>query len=379
MVNSEVDRRQGLQQARRWVIKIGSALLTNDGQGLNRDGIASWVAQIAQLKQQGIEVVLVSSGSVAEGMSRLGWVERPRDIHKLQAAAAVGQMGLVQNYEQEFKRFNYLAAQVLLVHDDLSNRQRYLNARSTLRTLLDLGVVPIVNENDTVATDEIRFGDNDSLAGMVANLIEADALLLLTDQQGMFDADPRVNPDARLLAEVAAADSGLDAFAGEGAGALGRGGMATKLRAARLAARSGASTVIAGGREADIIVSVCAGKACGTLLYASQEPMVARKQWLAGHMQTRGTLVLDDGAVKVLRDQGCSLLPVGVCSVSGCFSRGELVSCVDENGVEIARGLVNYAYDDAVKIAGCSSVALETVLAYRGDEEMIHRDNMVLV
>lgn len=370
--------RQALAQAERWVIKIGSALLTNDGEGLHREAMSGWVKQIAALRKAGKEVVLVSSGSVAEGMTRLGWSERPSEVHKLQAAAAVGQMGLVQAYEDFFQQYDLRAAQVLLVHDDLSNRQRYLNARSTLKTLMGLNVIPIVNENDTVATDEIRFGDNDSLAGLVANLVEADALLILTDQDGMFDSDPRKNPNAKFIHEAKAGDEALYAMAGGGAGALGRGGMLTKVKAARLAARSGTSTVIAGGRLEQVIERATSGQDVGTLLYAETKPMTARKQWLAGQMQTRGTFVVDDGAARVLRSSGRSLLPVGVKSVSGEFLRGEVVRCVDVDGVEVARGLTNYSSQEAAKIAGLSSSGLQEVLGYCGEDELIHRDNMVL-
>src|SRR5690606_23770413 len=330
--------RERIAGTRRWVVKIGSALLTGDGTGLDRDATAAWVAQLARLLDEGVEVVLVSSGAVAEGMSRLGWKARPKAIHDLQAAAAVGQMGLVQAYESHFMAHGRHTAQILLDHDDLSNRQRYLNARRTLQALIRLGVVPVVNENDTVVTDEIRFGDNDTLGALVANLIDAEVLVILTDQQGLFDKDPRANPDAVLVGEGRAGDPALDAMAGGSAGLLGRGGMATKLRAAKLAARSGAPTLIASGREPGVLVRLRRGDALGTLLVAAQEPIAARKQWLAGQLQVRGRLTLDAGAVDVLRQQGRSLLPVGVKAVSGHFTRGELVTCCDEDGREIARG-----------------------------------------
>ncbi|HEY8385392.1 MAG TPA: glutamate 5-kinase [Porticoccaceae bacterium] len=371
--------RQRLSGARRWVVKIGSALLTADGKGLDRDAMAGWVAQIARLLDEGVEVVLVSSGAVAEGMARLGWKERPKAIHDLQAAAAIGQMGLVQAYESRFQLHGRQTAQILLDHDDLSNRQRYLNARRTLLALIKLGAVPVVNENDTVVTDEIRFGDNDTLAALVANLIEADLLVILTDQQGLFDKDPRSNPDAVLVCHGRAGDPALDLLAGGSAGNLGRGGMITKLRAARLAARSGAATVIASGREADVLNRLRVGENLGTLLEAAQEPIAARKQWLAGQLQVRGRLTLDDGAVAVLRQQGRSLLPVGVKAVSGRFTRGELVSCCDIDGREVARGLVNYNSDETAKILGQSSSRIAEILGYRDDDELIHRDNLVLV
>lgn len=368
-----------LKKARRLVVKIGSALLTDDGKGLDVAALGHWVDQIAGLIRSGVEVVVVSSGSVAEGMSRLGWSARPQHLHELQAAAAVGQMGLVQTWEAQFKRHGIHTAQILLTHDDLSDRKRYLNGRSTLRTLLDYGVVPIVNENDTVVTDEIRFGDNDTLGALVTNLVEADGLIILTDQLGLFTKDPRKHEDAELVTERKAEDSELDAMAGGGAGALGRGGMLTKLRASRLAARSGAFTVIVGGRIENAIDRLRQGDVIGTLLLPEQGRLAARKQWIASHLQTRGTLVLDDGAVKVLRQGGRSLLPVGVKAVSGKFRRGEMVMCVDLAGREIARGLVNYEADEAGVIAGHSSDRITELLGYVSDEEMIHRDNLVVV
>ncbi|MBE0510413.1 MAG: glutamate 5-kinase [Chromatiales bacterium] len=370
--------RAQLTDTRRWVVKIGSALLTNDGRGLNREGIADWVAQLAALRQQGVEIVLVSSGAVAEGMSRLGWTKRPHALHELQAAAAVGQMGLVQTYESSFQRFGLHTAQVLLTHDDLSNRRRYLNSRSALRTLLDLGVIPVVNENDTVVTDEIRFGDNDTLAALVANLIEAELLVILTDQAGMCDKDPRQHADAQLIHETPATNPLLEAMASGSGGALGRGGMLTKVRAARLAARSGTATVIAAGREPQILHRIAAAERIGTLFTPDTVPLLARKQWLAGHLQLRGRLTLDDGAVKVLRESGRSLLPVGVRAVSGEFGRGEMVALVDEQGREVARGLVNYSAEEARRIQGRPSREIEGLLGYVDEPELIHRDNLVL-
>lgn len=370
--------RKKISNARRWVIKIGSALLTNNGKGLDLNAIQQWVEQMAHLRQQGIDIVLVSSGAVAAGMTRLGWSQRPSSTHELQAAAAVGQMGLVQTYEQAFQRYDLHTAQVLVDHDDLSNRERYLNARATLKTLLGLGVIPVVNENDTVVTDEIRFGDNDTLAALVANLIEAEVLVLLTDQEGMFTADPRYHSDATLINEVAASDGSLDAMVSEG-GALGRGGMVTKLRAARLAARSGTATIIVGGKLDNVIEKLSHGENVGSLLLPDQQPQAARKRWLAGQLQSRGELVLDDGAVKVLKQSGRSLLPVGIKAVKGLFTRGDLVICKDLTGQEVARGLVNYSYVEAEKIKGQSSDQIESLLGYKNEEEMIHRDNLVLV
>jgi glutamate 5-kinase len=373
-----MSKRDIIPHAKRWVVKIGSALLTNDGKGLDAAAIAGWVKQMAELRLRGIELVLVSSGAVAAGMRRLGWASRPTEIHQLQAAAAVGQMGLVHTYEVEFQRYGLLTAQVLLDHDDLSSRQRYLNARSTLKTLVGLKVVPVINENDTVVTDEIRFGDNDTLGALVANLLEADLLVILTDQQGMYDSDPRSNPNAQLLSEIAAADARLEQMAGGTGGALGRGGMITKVRAARVAARSGADTVIVGGRIENALLRIAAGDNIGTFLWADQQPQAARKRWISGQLQTRGTLVLDDGAVRVVREQGKSLLPVGVKEVRGDFTRGDMVVCVDVNGKEIARGLVNYHAEEAQKIIGKPSSQILGALGYQDDNELIHRDNLVL-
>lgn len=369
--------RERLVRRGRWVVKIGSALLTNDGQGLDQQAIARWVEQLVSLREQGIEIILVSSGAVAEGLSRLGWKTRPNEVFRLQAAAAVGQMGLVQAWEACFWKHGVHTAQVLLTHDDLSNRKRYLNARSTLRTLIELGVVAVVNENDTVVTSEIRFGDNDTLGALVANAVEADALILLTDQSGLFSADPREDPSAELISEARAEDDRVQAVAGDG-GALGRGGMITKVRAARLAARSGAVTVIASGREDNVLRRLFEGEVLGTLLTPDREPMAARKQWIAGHLQARGTLVVDAGAVKALTSSGRSLLPAGVLSVTGDFSRGEMVLIVDEVGRVIARGLANYGAEDASRILGRPTRAIESILGFMGEEELVHRDNMVL-
>lgn len=372
--------REQVTQARRWVVKIGSALLTADGRGLDRNAMAVWVQQLVALRQAGIDLVLVSSGAVAAGMSRLGWTERPDSISDLQAAAAVGQMSLVKAWESSFADHNERTAQILLTHDDLSDRKRYLNARNTLTTLMKLGVVPVINENDTVATDEIRFGDNDTLAALVANLVEADLLVILTDRDGMYDADPRHNPQARVIVEARAEDPALDAAAGGSAGALGRGGMQTKLRAARLAARSGANTIIVGGSIERVIERLKSGEALGTLLTAEQCRDAARKQWLAGHLQTRGHLKLDAGAVKALLEGHKSLLPVGVTAAEGRFRRGEMVVCVDEEGREVARGLVNYNVEEACKIIGHASEEIGQILGYNAaEEELIHRDNLVVL
>jgi len=366
------------KETKRWVVKIGSALLTDDGAGLDREAIDGWVSQIATLLDQGNEIVLVSSGAIAEGIARLGWTKRPDSIDELQAAAAVGQMGLIQAYESSFERFNRGTAQILLDHDDLANRQRYLNARGVLKKLMELGVVPIVNENDTVVTDEIRFGDNDSLAALVANLIDADLLVILTDKDGLYSANPDQDSSAKLVSQAQADDASLDALVGESLSSLGRGGMVTKLQAARLAARSGCNTVIAGGRNEEVLLKVGHGDVIGTFLSASQKPIAARKQWLAGQLQIKGQLTLDAGAVAVLSKEGRSLLPVGVTGVSGEFSRGDLVSCVNKEGVEIARGLVNYSAAETLQIKGKGTELITEVLGYREDDELIHRDNMVV-
>lgn len=371
--------RHQLAESTRWVIKIGSSLVTDDGRGLDASAIKSWTEQIAQLRQQGKEILLVSSGAVAEGMVRLNWDSRPHALHELQAAAAVGQMGLVQTYESCFKQHDILSAQILLTHDDLSDRRRYLNARGTLRSLLDLGVIPIINENDTVATDEIRFGDNDTLAALVANLVEADTLIILTDQQGLFTEDPRNNPEAELITSGQANDMRLHKMASSSGGTLGCGGMSTKLSAAQRAARSGTATLITSGRNENALLAIVEAKPYGTLLLPDAEPMAARKQWLAGHLKVSGQLSLDSGASKVLRDSGKSLLPVGVTSVTGNFIRGEMVACIGDEGQEIARGLVNYNAIEAAKICGKPSSEIEAILGYVDEPELIHRDNLVLV
>lgn len=370
--------RQQIRNARRCVVKIGSALLTAQGAGLDRPALTGWVDQMADWLEEGVELVLVSSGAVAEGMSRMGWGQRPRALHELQAAAAIGQMGLVRAWESCFLRRGLHTAQVLLTHDDLADRRRYLNARSTLLRLVDLKVVPVVNENDVVANEELRFGDNDTLAALVANLVEADLLILLTDQDGLFERDPRLHPDARLIPSASVDDPSLDAKAGGSVGGLGRGGMATKLRAARLAARSGTATVIAPGRAEQALRRIRAGEELGTLLSPAQGRDAARKRWLAGQLQVRGRLVLDDGAVQVLRNSGRSLLAVGVRQVLGDFRRGEVVVCTDASGREVARGLVNYGSDETRQIMGKASSRIEEILGYLDEDELIHRNNLVL-
>jgi len=364
--------------AKRIVVKVGSSLVTNEGRGIDHDAVARWAGEIASLENGGREVVLVSSGAIAEGMQRLGWSKRPRAIHELQAAAAVGQMGLVQAYEAAFARHGLRTAQVLLTHEDLADRRRYLNARSTLRTLIRLRVIPIINENDTVTTDEIRVGDNDTLGALVTNLIEADVLVLLTDQRGLFSRDPRRDPDATFIGSAHAGDPRLEAMAG-GAGLLGRGGMLTKVLAAKRAARSGAATVIASGREPDVLTRLAAGEAIGTHLVADRPTLAARKQWLADHLQLAGRIVLDAGAVRALMREGKSLLPIGVVAVEGTFQRGELVGCFDPDGREIARGLVNYDAQEASRIVRKPSSEIEQVLGYVDEPELIHRDNLVLL
>ena len=369
--------RRKISQARRLVVKVGSALVTNDGTGLAIDYLGELARQIARLREDGREVLLVSSGAIAAGMQRLGWASRPHAMHELQAAAAVGQMGLAQAYETCFTQYGLKTAQILLTHEDLADRLRYLNARSTLTALLELGVVPVINENDTVVTDEIRFGDNDTLGALVANLVEAEALIILTDQAGLFTADPRRDPTATLVAEHRADDPALEAMAGGAGSGISRGGMITKVRAARRAARSGAHTLIASGREADVLPRLAQGEALGTLLVASSTPLAARKQWLADHLQLAGSLILDAGAAKALAS-GKSLLPIGVTAVEGEFERGAAVACRGADGREIARGLVNYSSSEARRIARQPSSEIEAILGYLDAPELIHRDNLVL-
>ena len=361
------------------VVKVGSSLVTNDGRGLDHAAVARWAEQIALLRRAGKNVVLVSSGAIAEGVKRLGWTARPSAVHELQAAAAVGQMGLVQAYETAFAKFGLRTAQILLTHDDLADRRRYLNARSTLRTLLALAVIPIINENDTVTTDEIRFGDNDTLGALVANLIEADVLVLLTDQSGLYTADPRKDPAATLVRTARAGDPQLEAMAGGAGTAHGSGGMLSKVLAAKRAARSGASTVIASGREPDVLTRLAAGEDIGSALVADAVSLAARKQWLADHVQLAGRLKLDAGAARALARDGKSLLPIGVVAVEGDFERGEVVGCFDPDGREIARGLVNYNAAEAARILRRPSSEIEAILGYVDEPELIHRDNMVLL
>ncbi len=368
-----------LKHAHRIVVKVGSSLVTAEGRGLDHAALSRWAEQIAALTAQGKEVVLVSSGAIAEGIARLGWRKRPKAVNELQAAAAVGQMGLVQAYESIFRAHGLHAAQVLLTHEDLADRTRYLNARTTLRTLLELKVVPIINENDTVATDEIRLGDNDTLGALVTNLIEADCLVILTDQPGLYTADPRKNPEATLVMDAHAGDPVLERMAGGAGSSVGTGGMLTKILAAKRAARSGAHTVICSGREDRVLLRLAMGEAIGSQLVARQAPLAARRQWLADHLQLRGALLLDAGAVRALVEDGKSLLPVGVKGVTGEFARGEVVAVVDGEGREIARGLVNYSAVEARRIAGKASSAIEAELGYMDEPELIHRDNLVVL
>lgn len=368
----------GLRDARRIVVKVGSALVTNEGRGLDPDAIALWGGQIGRLRALGKEVVMVSSGAIAEGIKRLGWPRRPREIHELQAAAAVGQMGLAQVYESCFRAHGLQTAQVLLTHEDLADRRRYLNARSTLLTLLRLGVVPIINENDTVVTDEIKVGDNDTLGALVTNLIDADALVILTDQSGLYTADPRHDPTAVLLPRVVAGDPVLEGMAGGAGSSIGRGGMITKVLAARRAAHGGASTVVCSGRAPDVLVRLAGGESVGTEFVAQTPRLAARKQWLADHLQLRGALRVDAGAGRALREDGKSLLPIGVVEVVGEFERGEVVAVLDAEGRELARGLVNYAASDARRIARRPSTEIESLLGFVEEPELIHRDNLVL-
>ncbi|MFM9878966.1 MAG: glutamate 5-kinase [Burkholderiaceae bacterium] len=374
-----------LQKARRVVVKVGSSLVTNEGRGLDAAAIAQWCRQLALLVQGGgdgheppRELLLVSSGAIAEGMKRLGWASRPHELNKLQAAAAVGQMGLVQMYETQLRTHGLGSAQVLLTHADLADRERYLNARSTLLTLLQHGVVPVINENDTVVTDEIKFGDNDTLGALVANLVEADVLIILTDQRGLYASDPRRDPAAAFVHEAKAGDPALEAMAGGAGSSIGRGGMITKILAAKRAAGSGASTVIAWGREPDVLLRLCRGEAVGTLLVAQTHKNQARKQWMVDHLQLRGAVTVDAGAVSRLQSGGSSLLPVGMTQIHGDFSRGEVIAIRDAQGAEIARGLANYASTEAALLCGKASSVIEVLLGYAGEPEMVHRTNMVL-
>lgn len=367
-----------LRDARRIVVKVGSSLVTNEGRGLDEAAIGEWCRQIALLVQGKREVIMVSSGAVAEGMKRLGWATRPHLIHELQAAAAVGQMGLAQMYETKLRENGLGSAQVLLTHADLADRERYLNARSTLLTLLKLGVLPVINENDTVVNDEIKFGDNDTLGALVANLVEADALVILTDQKGLFTADPRKDASATFVHEAKAGDPALEAMAGGAGSSLGRGGMITKILAAKRAAGSGASTVIAWGREPDALVRLVQGESIGTLLVAQTQKTQARKQWIADHLQLRGSVTVDAGAMQKLRSQGSSLLPIGMTAVDGDFSRGDVIAIRDLQGEEIARGLANYASVEARLICRKPSTEFEKLLGYAAEPEMVHRDNLVL-
>jgi glutamate 5-kinase len=368
-----------VKDAKRLVVKVGSSLVTNSGQGLDHNALARWATQIAALTKLGRQVVLVSSGAVAEGMLRLGWKKRPHALNELQAAAAVGQMGLVEAYETCFREHGLHTAQILLTHEDLADRKRYLNARSTLKTLLELKVVPVINENDTVATDEIKFGDNDTLAALVTNLIEADVLIILTDQPGLFEKDPRNHPDAPLVREQTAGNPALEKMAGGTGSAIARGGMLTKILAAKRAARSGAHTVIASGQEDNVLVRLANGEQIGTQLVAETMTLAARKQWLADHLQVRGKLILDAGAVAALTKDGKSLLPIGVSDVAGEFERGEVVSCLDSSGHEVARGLINYGALETRRILRTPTHEIESRLGYIDAPELIHRDNLVLL
>jgi glutamate 5-kinase len=367
-----------LKSARRIVVKVGSSLVTNEGKGVDALAIGNWSRQLAALAQQGREVVMVSSGAIAEGMKRLGWRTRPKELHELQAAAAVGQMGLVQMYETQLRSHGMASAQVLLTHADLADRERYLNARSTLLTLLRLNVIPVINENDTVVNDEIKVGDNDTLGALVANLVDADALVILTDQRGLYAADPRKDPSARFIDEAVAGDADLERMAGGAGSDIGRGGMLTKVLAAKRAAGSGASTVIAWGREPDVLLRLAAGESIGTLLVASTPKLTARKQWMVDHLQLRGAVLVDDGAVAKVRDEGKSLLPIGVLEVSGEFSRGDVIAIRSPAGTEVARGLANYSAAEARLIARKPSAQISLLLGYANEPELIHRDNLVL-
>ena len=367
-----------LKNAKRLVVKVGSSLVTNEGKGVDAQAVGNWCRQMAALAAEGREVIMVSSGAIAEGMKRLGWTVRPQGIHELQAAAAVGQMGLAQIYESKLREHGMGSAQVLLTHADLADRERYLNARSTLLTLLKHKVIPVINENDTVVTDEIKFGDNDTLGALVANLMEADALVILTDQAGLYSADPRIDTSARFIDEASAGSPALEKMASGAGSSVGRGGMITKVLAAKRAASSGASTVIAWGRETDVLLRLTRGEAIGTLLTAPTQKLAARKQWMADHLQLRGVVIVDDGAASKLKDHGKSLLPIGMIDVQGEFHRGDVIAVSNAAGAEIARGLANYSSSQARLIARKPTAEFERLLGYTGEPEMIHRDNLVL-
>jgi len=368
-----------LKAAQRIVVKVGSSLVTNEGRGIDADAIANWSRQLATLAREGRELLMVSSGAIAEGMKRLGWATRPSRLHELQAAAAVGQMGLAQMYETQLRAHGLASAQVLLTHADLADRERYLNARSTLLTLLSLNVIPVINENDTVVNDEIRFGDNDTLGALVANLVDADVLVILTDQRGLYSADPRRDPRARFVDQATAGDAALEQMAGGAGSSIGSGGMITKVLAAKRAARSGAHTVIAWGREADVLLRLAAGEAIGTALVAATPKLAARKQWMLDHLQLRGAVVVDAGALAKLRDGGKSLLPIGITEVHGDFVRGDVIAVRGPDGSEMARGLANYAAPEARLISRKPSAQIASLLGYANEPEMIHRDNLVLL
>jgi glutamate 5-kinase len=367
-----------LLNAKRIVVKVGSSLVTNEGRGLDAQAIGQWCEQLAALAKVGREVIMVSSGAIAEGMKRLGWATRPKAIHELQAAAAVGQMGLVQMYETKLRENGMGSAQVLLTHADLADRERYLNARSTLLALLSFGVVPVINENDTVVNDEIKFGDNDTLGALVANLVEADALIILTDQKGLFSADPRKDVNAQFVSVGKAGDAALEAMAGGAGSSIGSGGMITKILAAKRAAGSGASTVIAWGREPSVLLRLTQGEAIGTLLVAQTAKNQARKQWMADHLQMRGSVTVDAGAAAKVAGEGKSLLSIGMTAVQGEFSRGDVIAVKNPDGLEIARGLANYSSTEARQICRKASSEFEKLLGYTGEPEMVHRTNLVL-
>ena len=375
---SDTANAQVLKNASRIVVKVGSSLVTNEGKGLDEAAVGEWCRQLAELGREGRELIMVSSGAIAEGMKRLGWAKRPKEVRELQAAAAVGQMGLAHIYETKLREVGFGSAQVLLTHADLADRERYLNARATLLTLLQHKVIPVINENDTVVNDEIKFGDNDTLGALVANLVGADALVILTDQKGLFTADPRKDPNAQFVHQAQAGDPALEAMAGGAGTGIGKGGMLTKIVAAKRAAGSGASTIIAWGREPDVLLRLARGEAIGTTLVAGTPKHQARKQWMADHLQLAGAVVVDEGAVQRLREAGTSLLPVGVTQVNGEFSRGDVIAILNPQGVEVARGLANYASHEARKLCRHPSRDIEQLLGYAAEPEMVHRDNMVL-
>jgi len=364
---------------KRWVIKIGSSLVTKSSTGLNIKNIKDWAGQINELIDQNINVIIVSSGAIAEGMNRLNLVKRPSSSSRLQALAATGQMGLIQAYEVAFKKYNILTAQMLLTHEDLSNRARYLNAKNTLNNLMQYNIIPIINENDTVSTDEIKFGDNDTLASLVANLSGAEKLIILTDQDGLYTNDPRKVKDSKLIKSISVLDKKLNKYAGPSNNILGRGGMITKISAAKKAAKSNTQTIIANGIKKNILINILNNQDyIGTTIYNKNLAINSKKQWIANSLKIKGKIIVDAGAKKVIKQSGKSLLPVGIKSISGEFKKGDLLAICSSNNIEIATGLTNYGSNELAKIIGMSTARIKKEFGIIDSEVVIHRDNMIL-